>query len=489
MSKNFISTPIYYANGEPHLGHAYTSVLADALHRYAKLQQKDSFFLTGLDEHGQKILEKANNSNLPVQDFVEQYNQSFKKLYQDLDVVYDRFIRTTDKDHEEVVGRVWLKLVEQGDLYEKEYEGLYCVGCESFKTEKDLTEDGLCPDHLVKPTVLREKNWFFRLSKYSDYLKEIITSNKLEIIPSTRKNEMLEFINSGLQDISFSRSKDVVSWGIPVPNDPTQTIYVWCDALVNYITACGYGTDSSRFQEMWQDGQTLHLMGKDILKFHALYWPAMLKSIGVEAPKQILVHGMIMSGGVKMSKTIGNVISPQETLQTYNSLADKSLLGENVGSEFFRYFVLKNISPFSDGDVTMERMKELYNADLANGIGNLVNRVMKLCSMYFEEGYRPESTAFPKEYTEAMERYDVKSAFEYIFKVVSEADLYMQTSQPFKVVKEDVEKGKEMLQHLRTQVYVVGRLLNPFMPKTSELIKSLVQSNQMPEKPLFPKYE
>jgi methionyl-tRNA synthetase len=215
----------------------------------------------------------------------------------------------------------------------------------------------------------------------------------------------------------------------------------------------------------------------------------MLKSIEVEAPKQILVHGMIMSGGVKMSKTIGNVISPQETLQTYNSLADKSLLGENVGSEFFRYFVLKNISPFSDGDVTMERMQELYNADLANGIGNLVNRVMKLCSMYFEEGYRPEPTDFPKEYTEAMEKYDVKSAFEYIFKVVSEADLYMQTNQPFKVVKEDLKKGKEMLQHLRTQVYIVGRLLNPFMPKTSELIKSLVQSNQMPEKPLFPKYE
>lgn len=486
----FISTPIYYANGEPHIGHAYTSILSDAINRYAKLQSSETFFLTGLDEHGQKILEKSLSKEMKVEDFVEQYNVAFRNLYSKLNINFDRFIRTTDKDHEEVVRQVWLQMVGNGDLYEKEYEGMYCVGCESFKTEKDLNEDGLCPDHLTKPTILREKNWFFKLSKYSDYLLDLIESDKLNIFPKYRKNEMIEFIKSGLQDISFSRAKEVVSWGIPVPNDDTQTIYVWCDALVNYITACGYHFDSQKFQKMWEEGNTLHLMGKDILKFHALYWPAMLESIGVSAPKEILVHGMIMSGGVKMSKTIGNVIDPNEVLDLYNqALAENSFLGESVGSEFFRYFVLKNISPFSDGDVTYERMKELYNADLANGIGNLTNRIMKLCTTYLESGYRPEPQPFPKEYKESLESYDVKSAFQYVFKLVGELDLYMQTEQPFKVIKIDEIRGKEMLQNMREKLYVIARLLQPMMPQTSDLIKKLVKENQMPTKPIFPRYE
>jgi methionyl-tRNA synthetase len=225
-------------------------------------------------------------------------------LYEKLNVKYDRFIRTTDEDHEEVVKKVWLKFLENGDLYEKEYVGLYCVGCESFKTEKDLNEKGECPDHLKKPIELKEKNWFFRLSKYQEYLNDLISSNKLKIIPEYRKTEVLNFINSGLQDISFSRSNKVVSWGIPVPNDDTQTIYVWCDALTNYITGAKVFSDEQNFQNFWENGETLHLMGKDILKFHAIYWPAMLYSLGFSAPKEIMVHGMITVAGQKMSKSM-----------------------------------------------------------------------------------------------------------------------------------------------------------------------------------------
>lgn len=497
MKKNLVTTPIYYASGSPHLGHAYTSVLGDTISRYKQVFEKeDSFFLTGMDEHGQKILEKAKAENLDVMDFIQKFNTEYKALYKKLNVNYDRFIRTTDKDHEEVVKSVWNKILESGDLYEKEYSGMYCVGCESFKTEKDLTSEGLCPDHLVKPIILTEKNWFFKLSKYQEYLTDLISTNKLKITPEYRKKELLNFMDEGLRDISFSRSSKVMSWGIPVPNDDTQTIYVWCDALVNYITACNYGNlgvdKSLNFKEIWEDGNTLHLMGKDILKFHAIYWPAMLKSLGVSAPKEILVHGLITSGGQKMSKTIGNVIDPIAVIDSYNALAVNSILEEALGSDFFRYFVLKNVSPFSDGDVTLERMKELYNADLANGLGNLVNRTLRLCEKYL--GSRSD---FPKvnlqkdhiEFLESMNSHDVMTACNYIFKLVNECDLYMQSNEPFKVIKVDEAKGKEMLEHLRGQLFIIAELLHPFMPRTSEVIKNLIKENKMPEKPLFPRYE
>jgi methionyl-tRNA synthetase len=493
----FITTPIYYANAEAHIGHAYTSILADAIHRYAKVwENRESFFLTGMDEHGQKIADKAKSENVEVMEFVQKWNESFKNLYSLLNVKYDRFIRTTDTDHEEVVKAVWNKFLENNDLYEKEYVGMYCVGCESFKTEKDLNEKGECPDHLKKPIELKEKNWFFKLSKYQMYLNNLISTNKLKIIPEYRKTEILNFINGGLQDISFSRSSKVVSWGIPVPNDDTQTIYVWCDALTNYISACNYRNlnldNKNDFQKMWNEGNTLHLMGKDILKFHAIYWPAMLHSLGVEAPKEIMVHGMITSAGSKMSKTVGNVIDPINVIKNYNALSENSVLGENLGSEFFRYFVLKNVSPFSDGDVTMERMKEMYNADLANGLGNLVSRVVKLSEKYLQGVESFKQVELEKEHSEfvkSMENYDVMNAMNHIWKLIGEADNYMQTEQPFKTVKVDEEKGKVQLEFLREKVYTIARLLNPFMPTTSEMIKNIVKENKMPEKPLFPRYE
>jgi methionyl-tRNA synthetase len=302
-----------------------------------------------------------------------------------------------------------------------------------------------------------------------------------------QNGKRLAFIETGVEDVSFSRSKEYLSWGVEVPNDPTQVMYVWCDALTNYLTAAGAAS-------FWPSERMLNVIGKDILRFHALYWPAMLISAGKENIKDILVHGHVLSGGQKMSKTLGNVIDPVQVLEMYNAaLGEKSILKDDLGSEFFRYFVLRNISPFSDGDITHERMKELYNADLANGIGNLVNRTMKLCSTYLESNFDEASPLAPLpergEYEEAMEVYDVKSAFDYVFKVVAEADQYMQTNQPFKVIKTDPEQGRQMLQYMREQVYLIARLIHPFMPKTSTVIKDIVVTNTMPEKPIFPRFD
>lgn len=486
MKERFtIFTAIAYANSKPHLGHAYEYVLADAIARYNKLIGKDVFFTTGMDEHGQKIFNKAKSEGKDAQQLVDEVAEDFKKLDEVLEVKYDRFIKTTDTDHKKVVQDLWMKMFEAGDIFEKEYSGLYCVGCESYKTSTELDENGNCLIHFTKAEILKGKNWFFRLSKYEKILREKIERDEINIVPKNFKTEILSFMEDGLEDISFSRPKEVLTWGIEVPNDPTHVMYVWCDALTNYLTSV-VGKD----KKFWDDTKMLNVIGKDILRFHALYWPAMLLSAGEKLPQNILVHGFITTGGQKMSKSIGNVVDPIDLLSLYNqNLADKSLLGEKIGSEFFRYFFLKNISPFLDGDFTYERAKELYNADLANGIGNLVNRVLKLSEKYLEPVENFPVMEFPKKYTESLENFDVKSAFESIFEVVTAADEYMQTNQPFKVVKEDEAKGKEMLQHLREQVYLVGRLLNPFMPTTNELMKKIVKENKMPEKPLFPRYE
>lgn len=497
MRKKFITTPIYYANGHPHLGHAYTTVLTDAISRYHKTWLKqDTFFMTGMDEHGQKIFEKAKSENMEVHEFIDQFAKSFQELDQKLEVKYDRFIRTTDTDHEKVCIELWNKILANGDLYEKEYSGMYCVGCEGFKTEKDLNEKGECPLHLVKPIILTEKNWFFKLSKYQNFLKNLIETDKLKITPKSRKNEMLEFIERDLNDISFSRSKELMSWGIPVPNDDTQVMYVWCDALTNYVTGAKVFSDKKEdqqnFQDFWQDGETLHVIGKDILRFHALYWPAMLESAGLGMPKEILVHGFITSQGQKMSKSLGNVVLPNEILDLYNSFSEKSILGEKFGAEVFRYFFLKNINPHDDGDFTWERVKELYNADLANGLGNLVNRTVKLCEKYLDIKTGFNQVDLEKQhavFVNCMKEYDVMNAMNYIFKLVNECDLYMQKNEPFKIIKVDLDAGKKHLEFLRENLYTIARFLNPFMPTTSEKIKEIIKENKMPAKPLFPRYE
>ena len=485
MKKKIVTTAIYYPNAKPHLGYTYELILADAIAQYFKVWGiREVFFLTGADEHGQKIADKAKSENKSEQQLVDEFAEIYKNFEKKINISYDRFIRTTDSDHEQVCKDLWMKIFDAGDLYQKEYVGLYCVGCESFKTEKDLNANGECPDHLKRPIELKEKNWFFKLSKYQNFLRDKIEKDEIKVIPESKKKEILSFINGGLEDISFSRSKQVLNWGIEVPNDDTQVMYVWCDALTNYFTGA---------KNIWNEAEILHVIGKDILRFHAVFWPAMLQSAGIKIPEEILVHGHILNNGQKMSKSLGNTIDPEEVINTYNSFgAEKSILGNSLASEVLRYFMLKNISPFDDGDFTWERLKELYNADLANGVGNLVSRVVKLSEKYLEA--RSEfaqiniETEHP-EFVAAMKEYDVMNAMNYIWKLIGEADNYMQTEQPFKTVKVDESKGKLQLEILREKVYTIARLLNPFMPTTSDIIKKIIIENKMPEKSLFPRYE
>src|SRR3989344_8790260 len=353
--KFYITSPIFYPNANLHMGHAYAMTLCDILARSAKLQEKETYFLTGSDENTGKIIQTFTEKGQDVGEYLKELTQNFKNLYASLDISYDQFIQTSDrKKHWPGAILMWKKLVEAGDIYKSKYVGLYCVGCETFYTEKDLV-DGKCPIHLTVPQKIEEDNYFFRLSKYTEQIKNKIQNDELKIIPETRKNEILALLGRGLEDISFSRPTKNVPHGIPVPGDSEQVIYVWCDALVNYISALGYGrTDDELFKKFWP--ADAHVIGKDILRFHAAIWPAMLLSAKLPLPKLILSHGMINSGGHKMSKSLGNVIDPVELISEY-------------GKDAVRYYLAREVSVFEDSDMTMDKFKEAYNANLANGLG------------------------------------------------------------------------------------------------------------------------
>lgn len=470
MGKFFVTTPIFYPNARPHLGNVYPTVLADIFARYHRLIGDEAYLLTGTDENTQKMVDAATKLGRDPIIFLDEIVEQFKKTFGDLRISYDQFIRTTDqKLHWPGATQLWQKLVASGDIYKKEYEGLYCVGHEAFITEKDLV-DGKCPDHGTEPQHLKEENYFFKLSKYTKQIQEKIESGELEILPATRKNEILSLLHEGLEDVSFSRPRKS-DWpqglGVPVPGDDTQMMYVWCDALANYVTALGYGRDEATFSKWWP--ANLHVIGKDILRFHAAIWPGMLLSAGIPLPKKILAHGLILSGGKKMSKTLGNVIDPLELAETY-------------GVEAVRYYLARHISPFSDGDMTVEGFKDAYNGNLANGLGNLVARVMKLAEDNLEAPIeRPAPADFPKEFTSALDAFEVNRAMDYIWGRIQLLDQRINTEAPFKVVKTDPEKGKTMIKEMVVELYWIGRMLNPFMPSTNELIKATILANKKPE--------
>jgi methionyl-tRNA synthetase len=466
--KFYLTTPIFYPNAKLHLGHAYTTTLSDVLVRYHRLLGEKTYFLTGSDENTQKMIDAARKEGKEPLRFLDEIVAKFSSLFKELEISYDQFIRTTDQEkHWPGAQKLWQQLVESGDIYKKEYEGLYCVGHEAFVTEKDLV-DGKCPDHGTVPEILKEENYFFRLSKYQDAIRQKIESDELKIVPPSRKKEILSFISDGLQDVSFSRPRKA-DWppglGVPVPGDETQIMYVWCDALANYITALGYGgADDALYQEFWPG---MHVIGKDILRFHAAIWPAMLLSAGLPLPKTLLVHGFITSGGKKMSKSVGNVIDPEELLSEY-------------GTEAVRYFLARHITPFEDGDITRESFKEIYNANLANGLGNVVARIMKLAEDNLEKGTRPDVSDFPKEYTEAMEKFEINRALDFVFARIQLLDQQIADTEPFKVIKVNKEEGKELILALTQELYVIGDMLNPFMPETNAKIKQAIIENKKP---------
>jgi methionyl-tRNA synthetase len=363
VKKFYVTTAIAYANARPHIGFALELLHADVLARWHGLRGEQRWFLTGTDEHGRKVAKAAEDAGTSEKAFVDDIAAAFQKLTKALNVGNDDFIRTSDQEkHWPGVIKLWQQLEAAGDLYKDSYTGLYCAGCEEFKKPSDLVE-GKCPNHNTEPEKIEEENWFFRLSKYGNAITEKITSGEFRIVPEERQNEVLSFIDQGLEDVSFSRPSKDLAWGIPVPGDDSQTMYVWADALSNYITAIGYGRDETTWEQWWP--ADVHVIGKDITRFHAIIWPAMLLASGLPLPKALLVHGFIQSGGQKMSKSLGNVIDPFELVERY-------------GVDPVRYYLLHEIPTTKDGDFTEERFREVYAGDLQKTLGNLLARVTKL---------------------------------------------------------------------------------------------------------------
>lgn len=471
MEKNpfFISTSIPYVNAAPHIGHALEFVEADAIARFERLKGSEVYFLSGTDDNALKNVLKAEEAGEETRVYVERHAKIFKDLLSALNISNDDFIQTSvDKRHTDGAQKLWSSLKPE-DITKKKYEGLYCVGCEEFKTENDL-HDGECPEHPgKKPEVVSEENYFFVLGHYTDTLISLIEADELKIIPNTRKNEVLSFLKGGLVDLSISRSVERArGWGVKVPSDNTQVMYVWVDALSNYITALGYAYDDERFKKYWQGNKRIvHVIGKGISRFHAVYWPALLLSAGIPLPRELFVHGYITVGGQKISKSLGNTIDPFALIEEY-------------GADAFRYYMLRETSPFEDGDYTAERFKEVYNANLANGLGNLVSRVLKLSSEHIEsiEKWNEE---IPEVYAKAIEEYRLHDAMDYIWKRIKDADQKITDTEPFKLIKTDATGAKKILRELVEEVARIGFLLAPFLPETSEKILQAVRDNKKPE--------
>lgn len=463
--KFYITTSIAYTNAKPHIGFALEVIQADVLARFNRSLGKDVFFSAGTDDHGQKIQRKALEVGKEPADFVNDIVKDFKALGELLNLSNDDFIRTSDKDkHWPSVFKVWNALKENGDLEKRPYKGLYCVGCEAFILEKDLV-DGKCPIHDKKPEVVEEDNWFFLLSKYTEKIKELLESGELKIIPDSKKNEMLTFLNEGLEDISFSRSKENLSWGIPVPGDDDQTMYVWADALPNYLSVIGFSNESRMFSKYWP--ADVHCIGKDILKFHSLIWIGMLLSLGLEIPKTIFVHGFITSGGKKMSKSLGNVIDPFKIVREY-------------GTDAVRYFLLREIPSSEDGDFNIKRFEERYNGDLADGLGNLVSRTITLASKLDNleiKGEQKFVEVVEKAKTDvsfSLNSFKFNEGLRYIWELISFCDKYIGEEKPW----EDLENKKNVISNVLYVLDNIADLLSPFLPETSEKIKDIIKSKK-----------
>jgi methionyl-tRNA synthetase len=472
--KFYVTTPIYYVNSKPHLGTLYSTVLADVAARWNKLLGKKVFFLTGTDEHGQKVEERALSEKMDPQKFVDSMVEPFKKVWNLYNIEYDHFVRTTDKQHEKAVIQWIEKAKKNGDIYKAAYDGWYCVPCETFvSTEKEKVTDEqgnvLCPSCKRVTKKLDEENYFFRLSAYEEQLLEVYKNNPNFITPKEKLNEVISFVKSGLKDLSISRKG--VSWGIPFPGDKDHTVYVWADALNNYISAIGYGQNNilhqKNFEYFWP--ANVHIMAKDIIRFHAVYWPAFLMSAGLELPKKMLVHGFILVDETKMSKSIGNVVDPEQ-------------LAKDYGVDQVRYYLTKNMAITHDGNFSIKSLEETINADLANNVGNLLQRTTSLALKNNLSNVIPkkdnlaiETISLRKKYLEMyrafsdeINHYFYHTAYSEVFKFISEVNAYVHQRQPWKLIKESKEKFEEVISTVFHSLYAVGILLWPIIPKKAE---------------------
>ena len=463
MNKFYITTSIAYTNSLPHVGYALELIQADVLARYNKLLGKEVFFLTGTDEHGRKNAEAAEKLGKDPQQFVDEIASQFQKLTGIFNISNDDFIRTTDqKRHWPTAQKVWNKIVEAGDLYKAKYKGLYCVGHEAFVKPGEL-ESGKCPLHDQEPQVIEEENWFFRLSKYKNDVKNLLTRGDLKILPENKTKEVLAMLED-LEDISFSRPSKDLSWGVPVPNDPDSTFYVWVEALINYLSGVEYAVESEKYKKFWPaDG---HLIGKDIVKFHAIYWPAILSSAGLPLPKAIYIHGFITVEGQKMSKTIGNVVDPFKLVKKY-------------GVDPVRYYLLREIPSNEDGDFSIKKLEDRYNGDLANNLGNLVSRVAKLIQTksdnklifeqkFLEKDVEDKINETKKNYVKAIEEFRLHEALGKLWELLTFANVYIDQKKPW--TETDPASLQKTLTGALTIIIYSASLLKPFLPETAEKI-------------------
>ncbi len=502
----YITTPIYYVNDKPHIGHAYTTILCDSFARFNRLLGKDVFFLTGTDEHGEKIERTAQSLDKSSQEHVDEMSLSFREAWEKLSIRYDDFIRTTEERHKKVVHKVIRHLVSSGDIYMDMYEGWYCIPCESFWTKSQLV-DGKCPDCHREVKRIEEKNYFFKLSKYQDWLIQYINDNEDFIIPRGKRQEVISFLREPLEDLCVSRPYKRLSWGIPFPDNNDFVVYVWFDALINYISAIDYDGEGAKFKELWP--ADIHMIGKDILRQHAIYWPMMLKALGLEPPRHVIAHGWWTMEGSKVSKSKGNIVDPVEMSSVY-------------GVDTFRYYLLREANLGSDGAYSEELLITRFNSDLANDLGNLVYRSLSMLDKYFQgivPDVDPKTINSPlKHIAENLgtkieksmnQDYDPRSTIISIWDLINAANKFIEDTKPWKLAKEEPSRGELIvfMYALLEAIRIIGVALVSFLPETGEKILSLLEEKRMDAyalntwglltsgkrlergKPLFPKIE
>ncbi|MET0972240.1 MAG: methionine--tRNA ligase [Thermoleophilaceae bacterium] len=459
----YVTTPIYYVNGEPHLGHAYTTIAADVLARHMRQRGEDVFFLTGTDEHGEPVAQEAERLGITPRELGDRNAVRFKELAATLNVTNSFFIRTTDPEHMAKVAEVVQRIYDNGHVYAGHYEGWYCPRCADFKTESELEEGNRCPIHKIVLEIEQEDNWFFRLSEFQEPLERLYAERPDFVTPQIRYNEALSFIKSGLRDFSLSRQR--LKWGVPVPWDESQVVYVWIDALLNYYTALSYARPGEDLTDRFWPA-TVHLIGKDILKFHAVIWPAMLMAAGIEVPRRVTIHGFLLLGEHKMSKSLGNVIEPFQVADLY-------------GADALRFYLLRDVSFGSDGDVSPEGFETRYTTELANEYGNLASRTLAMIDRY-RDGAVPEATpperlagefeGLVEAVRDALDRVEITVALDEIWRRIKLLNRYVQDEQPWQLSKDESQAARlnEVLYGLAEGLRVVSVLLHPFMPTSAE---------------------
>lgn len=469
----YLTTTLPYVNAELHMGHALEFVRADIIVRYKKLQGFDVFFNTGTDEHGMKIYETAAKNSMTPQEYVDKSFESFKESVRIFGLSDDiHYIRTTDKHHEAAAQEFWKRCEANGYIYKKNYQAKYCVGCEEVKTDSDLV-NGECPIHPGRPLeLINEENYFFKYSAFTDKLTAFYEANPSFVVPDFRFNEIKAFVGRGLEDFSISRLATKMPWGIPVPGDDKHVMYVWFDALTNYISTLGWPTEEGDFTTYWKEGTPTQYCGKDNLRFQSAMWQAMLMAAGVPNSHRIVINGFITAdGGVKMSKSLGNGVDPKDVVNEY-------------GTEALRFFLAKEVSSFEDSPFTMERFKASYNAHLANGIGNLVSRVLTMVEKY-KVDVPSELPKFFFAPIDILENYRIDLYAGEVWKKIEEIDREIQDKQPFKKIKENPEEAVADVRHFVTSLILIAQALEPLMPITSKKILELIKQAKKPETPLF----